>query len=168
MLFFLLLFFFCYRPQVNACACGATRRRCVSRWDSVARATGQWIGRRDGRYCRRPIVTANGSVSSPRDNRTDTRVRCVKKERSSCSCKGRRRRPPRPPARPPQPAHRTTPIILLHARIHKYVPLPPGTYCTYTQCARLDTVTFHHTATTHRPSPSTIAANGYVRFRLNK
>lgn len=80
-----LCYFFC--PQVNACACVATRRRCANRWGFVARAMGQWIGQRDGQCCRRLIVTANGSVSSPPDNRTDTRVRCAKKERNSCSYK---------------------------------------------------------------------------------
>lgn len=87
-------------PQANGCACGATRRRCASRWDSGVRATGRWIGRPDGRCCRRRTVTASGFVSSRPGSRTGTRVRCAKKEDNSCSCKG-------------WPAHPYSLIILL-------------------------------------------------------
>lgn len=78
--------FYALCSQVNGCACAATRRRCASLSGSGARATGQWTGRLDGPRCRRPIVTANGSVSNRPDNRTDTRVPCAKKADSSCSC----------------------------------------------------------------------------------
>lgn len=93
LLLFFLFIYICilfasgFSAQVNVYVCAVTHRWCVSRLGSGARAMGQWIGRRDGLYCRRPIVMANGFVSSRLDSRTDTRVRCVKKERSSYSYK---------------------------------------------------------------------------------
>lgn len=76
-----------FSAQVSVYVCAVTHRWCVSRLGSGARAMGQWIGRLDGLCCRRPIVMANGFVSSRLDSKTDTRVRCVKKERSSYSYK---------------------------------------------------------------------------------
>lgn len=73
--------------KVSVYVCAVTHRWCVSRLGSGARAMGQWIGRLDGLYCRRPIVMANGFVSSRLDSKTGTRARCVKKERSSYSYK---------------------------------------------------------------------------------